>query len=133
MIPPMPRTLRGESPWPLRSVGSTPALPSAGTVDVEAWCDASGVAVRPEYGRCMPDRRQGSSFTAWVWPLVTAVVMLAAAAMLSRVGFSAMIANYDGMLSALNLVTIGSWCGSAVLLLITLPTATLVHEMLRDD
>jgi hypothetical protein len=67
-----------------------------------------------------------------LWPLATTAVMLAAAVALCRLGYDAVIANYDGALSLFNPVTVGSWCGAGLLFLLALPAAALVYETLTD-
>lgn len=60
------------------------------------------------------------------------VVMFAAAAMLYRVGYSAIIEHYDGIVSMFNLTIIISWCSATVVLLATLPIGLLIYVALHD-
>jgi hypothetical protein len=78
----------------------------------------------------MHDRRSNRA-ARWC-PLASVLVMSAAAATLYAAGYSAIIENYDGIVSVFNVMTIGSWCCATILLLAMLPIASLIHEALHD-
>ncbi|WP_327002681.1 hypothetical protein OHA72_47495 [Dactylosporangium sp. NBC_01737] len=80
----------------------------------------------------MKDRQPMSNRASWVWPTVTVAVFLLGAVALCIVGLSAVIADYDGITSWINAVTLGSCCGVAVLVLLALPVSWFVHEAFRD-
>jgi hypothetical protein len=80
----------------------------------------------------MRGHRTGVRAATWLWPLATATAMLAIAVVLCHLGYSAVIANYDGALSLFNPVTVGSWLGAGLLFLFALPAAGLVYETLTD-
>ncbi|MEV4620826.1 hypothetical protein AB0J74_19210 [Asanoa sp. NPDC049573] len=80
----------------------------------------------------MRGHRARVSAATWLWPLATATVMVAAAVALCRLGYLAVVANYDGALSIFNPVTVGSWFGAGLLFLLALPAAALVYETLTD-
>ncbi|UWP82186.1 hypothetical protein [Dactylosporangium fulvum] len=55
------------------------------------------------------------------------------AAALCLVGLSAVIADYDGITSWINVVAIGSCCAAVILILPALPLAWFTHEAFRDS
>jgi hypothetical protein len=65
------------------------------------------------------DSRSSRSRRAWVcWSIGAGAVPLAAAVVLCAWGLSAIVADYDGMLSALNPVTVGTCCGAVLLVIV---------------
>ncbi|MEV6932609.1 hypothetical protein AB0M46_50090 [Dactylosporangium sp. NPDC051485] len=80
----------------------------------------------------MSAQRPARRRVAWLWPLATAVVMLAAAAALYAAGLWALVDGYDGLVTFFNAGTVIAWCAASVLLLSTLPVAMLVREATRE-
>jgi hypothetical protein len=78
------------------------------------------------------DRQPASNRASWVWPMVTVAVLLMGAVTLCVVGLSAVIADYDGITSWINVFALGSCCGAAMLVLVALPGAWYVHQAFRD-
>jgi hypothetical protein len=60
-------------------------------------------------------------------------VALIGAAALCLVGLSAVIADYDGITSWINVVAIGSCCAAVSLIMLALPLAWFMHEAFRDN
>jgi hypothetical protein len=80
----------------------------------------------------MHEPESRSNRAAWLWPLATSVVMLGVAATLCFAGYAAMIEDYDGAPSLFNALTIGAWCGAAMLVLTVAPITFFVHDTFRD-